>query len=40
MKNSTYSMLLVLLLTTSALGHSGRTDSRGGHNDRIHGGYG
>ena len=39
MKHSTIPMLLVLLLTTSTLGHSGGTDSRGGHNDRIHGGY-
>jgi hypothetical protein len=28
-----------LILTTICLSHSGRTDSYGGHNDNIHGGY-
>lgn len=39
MKQFIISVLLTILLSASALGHSGGTDSRGGHNDRIHGGY-
>ena len=32
-------MVLCLSIPVSSLAHSGRTDSRGGHNDNINGGY-
>ena len=32
-------LLFILLLTPLAIAHSGRTDSKGGHNDNINGGY-
>ena len=34
-----YAILLVCVLGLSAFAHSGRTDSDGGHNDNINGGY-
>lgn len=34
-----YAILLVCILGLSASAHSGRTDSDGGHNDNINGGY-
>lgn len=32
-------IIIAFLLTTITIGHSGRTDSKGGHHNRISGGY-
>ncbi len=41
MKQKLIQILIILFILISLLcfGHSGRTDSSGGHHDRIHGGY-
>jgi hypothetical protein len=40
MKKCICGIIFVLTLSGSELfGHSGRTDGKGGHNDRINGGY-
>ena len=39
MKVISLSLSFAFFFTAQASAHSGRTDSRGGHHDRIHGGY-
>lgn len=39
LKVVTFFLIFAFCLAIPVLAHSGRTDSRGGHHDRIHGGY-
>lgn len=39
LKNKCTILLLSLLFVHNSFAHSGGTDSQGGHNDYIHGGY-